>query len=884
MAAPDPERSSDDDLPNGLWERIIDAIDGSPDRPSRHRARDALCANYPRWADAIRRAFERFDPSRPGQDAEPATSEAHPAFIGPYRILERLGAGGMGVVYLAEQREPIQRRVAVKVIKRGMDSDAILGRFESERQALALMEHGNIARIYDAGLTDGGQPYFAMEYVKGVPITRYCDQYRLSVEQRLGLFVQVCGAVQHAHNKGIVHRDLTPNNILVTLQDGAPTPKIIDFGLARATDHRRGQHTVFTEHDAIIGTPEYMSPEQAGLDRLDIDTRTDVYTLGVVLYELLVGELPLTGADIRRAGILEMQRRIREDLVPRPSSRITTGTREAVDTASRRRTHVSTLRRKLRDELDWCVLKALEKDRTLRYETVSEFAADLRRYLAGGAVHAGPPSASRRVRRFLRQHWPRLLVVSTAFAVLIGAWYLEREKRVRASQLQVLAEAEARRLRSHELIGSARSSMLEEVPATLAALESWVQDAARLANALERSSRELASMRGRHGDAIEGVDVAAVLDHLATDLGALRASDLQSDVRARIDRIRSIERQTITEAVDSWTRAAERVRSNPRYAGLELRPTFGLLPLGPDPDTSLEEFAHPASGVPPTRDPSGPLRVTEDVSLVFVLLPAAETRLGAVRHSDRPTDVDDSALEHEGPVADLHIDALFVSKFEMSQHQWITLTRSGNPSRYFPAKRGTQGITFLDPVEFVSWKSAHAVLACHGLALPTEAQWEYGCRGGTRTPWWTGATRESLQDAEGGLVNIADRTAIRAGFPFAAASAWPEYADPYVVHGPSGLLPANPFGLHDVHGNVFEWCRDPWVEDVSSFRQGDGLRQGNTEPGSRPVRGGSFHKDYLDCRSSARKKLPEDSAYDDVGLRPVLLIAPEPSRPEERSR
>ncbi len=259
-------------------------------------------------AHPVRQVLE--DLARPTQPA-PA-----PEQIGPFRILSVLGEGGMGTVYDAEQKEPVRRRVALKVIKQGMDSAMALRRFEAEWQALAMMEHSNIARVYEAGTTERGQPFFAMEYVKGKPMTQHCDDQKLSLEERLDIFCQVCSGVQHAHQKGVIHRDLKPSNVLISDQDGKPTAKIIDFGVARATDHRLVEATIFTEQGVIVGTPEYMSPEQAGLDGLDIDTRSDVYALGVLLYELLVGQLPFSPAELRSAGLGEMERKIREDDPP----------------------------------------------------------------------------------------------------------------------------------------------------------------------------------------------------------------------------------------------------------------------------------------------------------------------------------------------------------------------------------------------------------------------------------------------------------------------------------------------------------------------------------------------------------------------------------------
>ncbi|MFH1999602.1 MAG: serine/threonine-protein kinase [Planctomycetota bacterium] len=289
--------------------------------------------------------------------------------IGPYKLLQRIGEGGFGAVYMAEQSEPIRRKVALKVIKPGMDSRQVIARFEAERQALAMMDHPNIARVFDAGETDNGHPYFVMELVRGVPITEYCDANRLVAGKRIELFIQVCRAVQHAHQKGIIHRDLKPTNIMVTLHDGTPVPKVIDFGIARATDQSLTDKTVFTRFGQLMGTPQYMSPEQAVISGLDVDTRSDIYSLGVLLYELLTGTTPFTPETFQNVGFTEIQRLISEQTPPRPSLRVSTLSREMSSIARVRCMEPAALSRFIRGELDWIVMKALEKDRERRYDT-----------------------------------------------------------------------------------------------------------------------------------------------------------------------------------------------------------------------------------------------------------------------------------------------------------------------------------------------------------------------------------------------------------------------------------------------------------------------------------------------------------------------------------
>jgi len=326
----------------------------------------------------------------------------------------------MGIVYLAEQDKPIHRRVALKVIKLGMDTKHVIARFETEREALALMNHPHVARVFDAGATDDGRPYFAMEHVPGLRITDFCDAHRLTTEERLHLFTDVCDAVQHAHQKGIIHRDIKPSNVLVTVRDDKPVVKVIDFGVAKAMQHRLSEHTLFTEHGQLIGTPGYMSPEQAEMTALDIDTRTDIYSLGVLLYELLVGARPFDEKVLRQAGLAEIQRIIRENDPPKPSTKFSSLGEDSTVIAQKRHTEPRTLARELRGDLDWIVMKCLEKDRTRRYATANGLSLEIERYLHHEPVLAGPPSAMYRLRKFVRRN--RVGVLATSFmALVLGA-------------------------------------------------------------------------------------------------------------------------------------------------------------------------------------------------------------------------------------------------------------------------------------------------------------------------------------------------------------------------------------------------------------------------------------------------------------------------------
>ena len=339
---------------------------------------------------------------------------------GKYQLIEEIGVGGMGSVYMAQQTEPVNRAVAIKVIKAGMDSKAVLARFEAERQALAMMDHPNIARVFDAGATDGGRPFFVMELLKGMPITQFCDEHQLTTRQRLELFVPVCQAIQHAHQKGIIHRDIKPTNVLVSMYDDCPVPKVIDFGIAKASGQSLTDNMLMTGFGAVVGTPEYMSPEQANLNNMDIDTRSDVYSLGVLLYELLTGHTPVDRKTLGKAALLEILRIVREVEAPRLSAKLST-----IDTlasvAANRGTEPTKLSKLMKGELDWVLLKALEKDRTRRYETADGLVRDIQRYLTDEVVEARPPSTGYRLRKFARRHKGQLIAACLVlFALLSG--------------------------------------------------------------------------------------------------------------------------------------------------------------------------------------------------------------------------------------------------------------------------------------------------------------------------------------------------------------------------------------------------------------------------------------------------------------------------------
>jgi len=431
------------------------------DTPLRHQV-EALLREH----EAAGSFLER-PPAPVSTEDLPNIVEGPGSIIGPYKLLQTIGEGGFGVVYMAEQEHPVRRRVALKIVKPGMDSRQVIARFEAERQALAMMDHQNIARVYDAGTTEHGRPYFVMELVHGIPITRYCDENHLSMRERLELFVPVCQAIQHAHQKGIIHRDIKPSNVLVTLYDSKPVPKVIDFGVAKAIEQRLTNRTMFTQYGTVVGTFEYMAPEQAEMSALGVDTRSDIYSLGVLLYELLTGTTPLERKRLRDAGYSEAVKMIKEEEPPRPSTRIS-ASQSLPLLAAARNTDPGKLAKLVRGELDWIVMKCLEKDRARRYETANGLARDVQRYLNDEPIEACPPSKAYRFRKFARKNRAAFVITAGFLLVLIvgamaASWQAVRATRAEAEAIQqrdaaakALARAQAvSDFFSKELLGKA---------------------------------------------------------------------------------------------------------------------------------------------------------------------------------------------------------------------------------------------------------------------------------------------------------------------------------------------------------------------------------------------------------------------------------------------
>ena len=873
-----------------------------------------------------------------------AVAPTIPSEVGPYRILGELGVGAMGVVYRAEQRQP-RREVALKLLHRRVGTEAARVRFEREAHFLGQLQHPGIAQIYEYGTaTVDGTPtaYLALELVDGVPLAEYAAQHTIDLRARARLLRELAGAVHHAHLRGVIHRDLKPNNVLVT-REGAI--KVIDFGVARASrpDAHDDDLASSTLAGQVIGTLAYMSPEQVEGDLERIDARTDVYSLGVLAYELFSGELPL---NVDSTTLAQSARRIVEDEV-RALGRV------APECAG---------------DLEAIVGCALEKDPEHRYASAAHFASDLGRYLARRPVEARPPSTFYALQRWASRN--RALVGALALAGLAlisgaaGIGYLaisnarlaerEGEARELAERQVELADqraAEIVRRTDPDRLERARrelDSLWPAIPAMVPAMDRWLEDLALpLSDNLERHEQALEELRAGalpYGEAerdddrehhpyrgeLERLQAAlaenrltlagenpmvpaltererqmqeAIIDGQVRRLAELEQlvlerwtwlfadpriqdqhdnlAQLVEDLRRFVDpetggiatllarraRAQSLLARTIEDAEPAaeWELATAAIRESARYGGLELRPQPGLRPLREDPDSGLWEFWHVESGARPRAadDPGAPSawRVERETGVVLVLVPGGRRLVGAQSEDPGAPHFDPNAPEIEGPVREVELAPYFLGKYELTQSQWARMG-GGSPSNYdftftwFGAPPGANVLhanAHWNPVESVSWLDAREVLRRSALRLPTLVEWEVGARGGTPTPWWSGAEPDSIGAVEGDLPagNLADAlTRERGGPSFFETEPW---NDEWIVHAPVGSFPANPFGLHDTIGNVLELCGDPELP--------------NAGPGVVGVRGGSYDEGALRARVTYQGFVSEHEAVNKLGLR-----------------
>ncbi len=870
------------------------------------------------------------------------------SIIGPYRLLTKIGEGGMGEVWIAEQREPVHRRVAIKLVREGLDSAAILQRFERERQALALMNHPSIASIFDAGQTADGRPYFVMEYVDGTPLVEFCERERLDIDERIRIFCQVCQAVHHAHQKGVMHRDLKPANILVYRDGEGIKPKLIDFGLARSALPFAKQDFV-TLPGNLLGTPEYMSPEQVARGDSHVDTRSDIYSLGVVLFELVTSQLPYDVGDFRSKGLFYLQKVITEGECPLPSQRVSAlaGTGQHVFCCG---LDAGGLARRLRGELDWIVMRALEKQPSRRYASAADFGRDLENHLTNGPVLAARPTTWYRLKKIGSRHRGALVLSVGLFVALAVGLVLAQRNERRA----IKSEAETKRLLvvlEKERFPVLLRSLVEEEhelwparPELIPMLEAWLERANAVLDQSAVQRRELAQLRSRASTADERASAIASdlrlfrqrLDEQLARYAKLRTAqgERYRSVRERVrldldasyreiqkrerlvlagevftfasfeDSLRHRESTRIVMLLDAfeepergalarirdrlvlaenvgrhlvddaplWRDARERLSQRDGFEAFTGQAVAGLVPLGPDPRSRLEEFAALETGIPPQRI-DGKLSVLPQSAAVFVLLPAARFAPGAVRDPSAKRH-DPDAVPDEAPLEQVDLDAFFMSKYELTQAQWERMT--GETPSYYRERSG-EANEGRRPVENITAIDAERRLARRGMLLPSEAQWEYACRASTDSPWYV---------SKAALVTHAHLVLDPiSGFD---VTPWQlrERADLLAARLPKtvGSLLPNDFGLHDMHGNLAEWTRDAYRDYSSPRRPGDGAFE--LEPEGRllspeaeevlrhvrVLRGGSFTMLAKFARSASRVQLAAEVASGIVGIRPVIIL------------
>jgi formylglycine-generating enzyme required for sulfatase activity len=852
------------------------------------------------------------------------------AKISRYRVEGEFARGGMGLI-LKVWDEDLRRHLAMKVLRDRSEMEAHpdaepvqVARFLEEAQVTGQLDHPGIVPVHELGLDEHGRVYFTMKLVKGRDLRRifrlvFDEQESWNETRALSVLLKVCEAVAYAHKKGVIHRDLKPANVMV---GNFGEVYVMDWGLARVSGHRDSHDIrvqpasvddptpvrtarrdaredepdspIVTMDGDIVGTPAYMAPEQARGEIEQISWRADVYSIGAMMYHLLARHMPYVPAGMRVSGHTTLGRVLLGPPAP-----------------------LASLRPDIPAELVAICEKAMAREASARYADTLELADDLRAYLERRVVKAYETGAVAELRKWFARNKPLALAVAIAIVVAMGllAWVSIANVALSAAKTKSEENAKLATQRADDVLALSAIQDLQDlverartlwppIPANIARFDAWLRDANALIAGhpadptrdvkarpgLADHRRKLAELRERAlpGETATFADAEdrwwhAQLEKLIRDLEAfsepstgLLSSGISREhgwgVEKRAAFARTIERDSVTgpDAAKRWSESIASIRDErecPLYGGFELAPQIGLLPIGRDPKSGLWEFAHLQSGKAPARDANGALVRADDTCVVLVLVPGGAFAMGAQSTAEADENHDPMATPLEGPVKRVELEPFFLSKLELTQAQWIALT-GANPSSYYPGVAfGGKAATLQNPVENVSFDACERVLAQAGLVLPTEAQWEYAARAGTSTPWWTGGTRDTLR----GAANLTDE--------FCRANGGPTFwgyedglDDGWTTHAPVGSFRANAFGLHDVCGNVFEWCRDFFGKYSEPVSEGDGERQ-NGDPRKRVARGGSFENNTaFHARSSNRNADAPDLATDNTGARPARRI------------